>query len=419
MRLSTRPLLERIARHRRGFVGLSLALLILSALVLVTSREGVLPLENDLTAMHPRPNPALDAQRRISERFGSSPDALLLHVRAKSPEELVTLSHATRNRLAATDVRRRGDITGTFGLADLLPDPARVGVIIEKIKDLDPAKVAADFRSAIDQSSFAPEPYRPYAEFLQTVLTRKQVPTLADLMNYPSLARNLLPSAAVQTRTPPTEALMLVFVEKPLDKQADRAAAILAIRGATADLAGVTLTGMGVIGHDVEAITHHDLPRLIGIAAAVVAAYLLLFFRNVRSALLAVLPMLGGLLILLAAARLADQRLNIVNLIAAPLLIGVDVDYGIFLVSLASSRKDFTRATLARRLDSGAYAVVVCAASALLGFGSLYFTSVPAIQSLGFAVGVGIAASLALTLFLRLPLLFANTRADDEPPSAS
>jgi predicted RND superfamily exporter protein len=88
------------------------------------------------------------------------------------------------------------------------------------------------------------------------------------------------------------------------------------------------------------------------------------------------------------------------------------VDYGIFLVSLSASRKDFTRASLARRLDSGTYAVLVCAASALLGFGSLYFTSVPAIQSLGFAVGVGVAASVALTLFLRLPLLFERTKVD-------
>ncbi len=51
----------------------------------------------------------------------------------------------------------------------------------------------------------------------------------------------------------------------------------------------------------------------------------------------------------------------------------------------------------------------ICAASALLGFGTLYFTSVPAIASLGFAVAVGIAASLIFTLFFRLPLIFAQS----------
>jgi predicted RND superfamily exporter protein len=175
----------------------------------------------------------------------------------------------------------------------------------------------------------------------------------------------------------------------------------------------VTLTGLSVIGHDTEAIIHRDLPRLIGIAALAVAAYLLIHFRRVSSAALAVLPMVTSLLVLLAAARLVDQRLNLVNLIAVPLLIGVDVDYGIFLVSLAASRSGLNRRTLAERIDSGCYAVFVCAGSALLGFGSLYFTSVPAIQSLGFAVGVGISASLVFTLCLRLPLLFAVTPAEE------
>ena len=47
------------------------------------------------------------------------------------------------------------------------------------------------------------------------------------------------------------------------------------------------------------------------------------------------------------------------------LLIGVDVDYGIFLVSVAASRRGFTRRELARRIDTSLYAVLVCAAPAL------------------------------------------------------
>jgi len=409
MRLRTLPLLSVIARHRRAFVAGSVLLLLASAVVLATSREGVLPLERDLTTMHPRPNAALDAQRRIAERFGTSPDALLLYLEADSPEQLVTLAHAARLRLADPEVRRRGGLTGTFGLADLLPDPRQADSRRAALRDLDPAKVTADFRAAIDASSFNPAAYEPYAEFLTTLLTREKPPGVAELLNYASLARNLLPSAAVASRTVPTEAVMLVFVSTSLDNQAEREAAIEAVRGATRDLPGATLTGLGVVGYDAGAIIHRDLPRLIGVAAVAVAAYLLLYFRSVTAAVLAALPMALGLLVLLAAARLADQRLNLVNLIAAPLLVGVDVDYGIFLVSLATSRRDFTRRTLAERLDSGCYAVLVCASAALLGFGSLYFTSVPAVQSLGFAVGVGITASLVLTLFLRLPLLFAAT----------
>ena len=75
--------------------------------------------------------------------------------------------------------------------------------------------------------------------------------------------------------------------------------------------------------------------------------FLLIHFRSMRAAILTTLPMVAGILVLLAAARLVDYRLNLVNLIAVPMLVGVDVDYGIFLVSLAASKQGFTRRTLA------------------------------------------------------------------------
>jgi predicted exporter len=76
-------------------------------------------------------------------------------------------------------------------------------------------------------------------------------------------------------------------------------------------------------------------------------------------------------------------------------LIGIDVDYGIYLVSLA-------RKTAAQ---SGAHAVVVCATSMIAGYASLVFTSVPAIQSLGVIVSAGVACCLAGAIFLLCPLL--------------
>ncbi len=419
MRLRTLPLLMLIARYRWWLVATSVLVLLGSGLVLALSPEGPLPIEQDMTVLHPRPNPALEAQQQIGKRFGTSPDSLLLYLKADSPETLVTLAHAARQRLSNPQVRREGGISGSFGLADLLPDPQVVPKRLDALRSLDAAKVVSDFRAAINASAFDPEAYHGYAEFLQTLLTRQSPPTMTSLLDYPSLARNLLPANAIATHTPPTESIMLVFVKKSLDQQADRRAAIESVRGAVADLPGATLTGISVIAYDTEGIIHRDLPRLIGFAGLAVVLYLLIHFRRVGATCLAILPMAASLLVLLAVARLTDHRLNMVNLIAAPLLIGIDVDYGIFLVSLGVSCAGMTRRQLAERIDSGCYAVLVCAGSALLGFGSLYFTSVPAIQSLGFAVGVGIAASLGFTLLFRLPLLFAAASPEPDPPSRS
>ena len=96
------------------------------------------------------------------------------------------------------------------------------------------------------------------------------------------------------------------------------------------------MTGISVIGHDSERTVLRDLPRLslLSAIAASVLVYLLVRFRNVAEAVLSMLPTVFSLVVLLAAMRLAGQKVNMINLVAAPLLIGIDVDYGIFLVAL-------------------------------------------------------------------------------------
>jgi predicted RND superfamily exporter protein len=106
--------------------------------------------------------------------------------------------------------------------------------------------------------------------------------------------------------------------------------------------------------------------------------------------------------------RLCGQKLNMMNLAAVPLLVGICVDYGIFLVSLARDARrdgDAAREKLTASLAAGCYAVVMCAATTVLGFGSLITTSVPAMRALGFVVGVGVTGCLFATLFTLAPLL--------------
>jgi predicted RND superfamily exporter protein len=61
-------------------------------------------------------------------------------------------------------------------------------------------------------------------------------------------------------------------------------------------------------------------------------------------------------------------------------------------------------------VGSSAQAVIVCAGTTLLGFGSLAVTSVPAVRSLGIVIVVGMAAALAGALFLLVPILLIGSR---------
>ena len=64
-------------------------------------------------------------------------------------------------------------------------------------------------------------------------------------------------------------------------------------------------------------------------------------------------------------SAVTGNRLNMVNLVAVPLLIGIDVDYGIFVVNLARVRaiRDMTPAELAHHIEPATHAVLICAGS--------------------------------------------------------
>jgi predicted RND superfamily exporter protein len=411
-RLKLDSFLVWLGRWRRTAIVASCIVLALSLAALVGKGE-LLPLESDLTVMHPRPNPALDAERDLASKFGGSPGSLIVYLHADSPDALLHRACEVQRRLSTNAVRSAG-VIGSFGLATLLPDPARTPSRLAAIGPAYAKQVTDDFNAAVARTIFDPATFAPYAEFLNHILTRTSAPGIDSLLAYPSLASTILPSHA-SAKSPPTESIMLLTMRGDMDERIVRDRAIAAVRSALDGVPGATLTGLSVLAHNTERSIGHELPRLVLIAIGIVLLYLALHFRNLRSALLALVPMVFGLATLLAFMRLADQKLNMINLAALPLLIGIDVDYGIFLVHLA--RRSWAEGSAFRVQGSGdaghalapaVQAVVLCAASTILGFISLVTASVPAVRSLGIAMGLGIFACLVGTLFLLLPLLLVR-----------
>jgi predicted RND superfamily exporter protein len=399
-RVSLRPLLAWIDRRATTCIGVSCAALVatVAALLIAGPRLG---LETDPTVMHPRPNPALDAETNIARRMGIAPDSLIVYLHADTPEQLLALAHRVHGRLSGAAAKEAG-VTSTLGLATLLPDPA---VAERRLRQVGPGvadQVTGDFDAAVGASDFDPKAYVPYREFLHRLLTPSAAPGVRELLPYDELAEELLPRTTSPGK-PPTEAITLVFMGHAMDDGGERDGSVESLRALLRDIPGATLTGMSVLRLDTEATIHRDLPRLTFAAMAIVAAYLLLHFRSVSLALLAVLPTCCSLACLLAIARIAGAKMNLANIVSAPLLIGIDVDYGIFLVNAA--RRSTSRADLLENVAASARAVILCASATLLGFGSLAFTSVPAVRSLGWAVAIGVSACAVSSLFFLLPLL--------------
>jgi predicted RND superfamily exporter protein len=101
-----------------------------------------------------------------------------------------------------------------------------------------------------------------------------------------------------------------------------------------------------------------------------------------------------------------------INLVGVPLLMGVGDNFGIFVIdALRRQRRDRLPAEeLASHLAASARAITLTSFTAILGFGSLMFTSTPAIQSLGRLTALGVSGSLAGTFFIVMPITFLIAR---------
>lgn len=413
-RIPVQAMLRGVMRRPRIGVVATAAALAVAVVVLLAPGE-VLPLETDLTVMHPRPNPALDAQARIAEAFGTSPGALVVHLAADDDAQLLRLAHAVDDRLRDPRARDAG-VAATFGLASLLPDPAIAPARIAATGAALADRVATDFRTAIGESIFDPKAYEAYEQFLRRLLTATRPPAIEDLRKFPSLAETILPrladAKAQGTPEGPPEAITLVFLRDPGAHREARDATVTAIRAALVDLPGATLTGLSVLNHDIELTVRRELPRVLIISGVLVMLYMAVHYRNLAECVLATLPAVFGIVCLLAYMRLSGQKLNMINLVAFPLLIGIDVDYGIFLVSAAKRRalRGLSDEQAIERLAPASSAVILCSATTFIGFGSLIFTSVPAVRSLGAAVAVGVATCAAATFLLVVPMLVWMSR---------
>lgn len=407
--------LIRIAAARpRMWIAVSGALILAGAAVLL-ARPGGLRFETDLSVMHAHPNAPLEAQKKLATRFGDVAESLLVHIQAGSPEELVSRAHLVQARLESPAVKAVG-ATRAIGLANLLPDPAVRSEREKVLATVDPAAVVSHFQAAVADSIFNVDAYKDFVEALPKLLRPAEYPTIATLRGYPSVAESVLP----RTDLGGWQAVTLVMIDHPLDDARARDAALDALGAAVADLPGVTATGLGAVSRAVEQTVQHDMPYQTAAAALIVAICNLLFLRRIGLTLLSYAPVLCAVLAIVVYMTVADERLNLANVVAIPLIFGLGIDFGLFTIQVARQceRERAPGEALVARLGHSSHAFFINTLTTILGFGTLVFTSTPALQSLGRLMGIAVCACMLGTSFLVVPVLVLGMRHRSAPKDA-
>jgi hypothetical protein len=159
---------------------------------------------------------------------------------------------------------------------------------------------------------------------------------------------------------------------------------VAAIRSVDPDARGTSVTTYEYLRVLKEGYTRAALYAVLGVAALT-----LLVFRAVIPALLALVPLALGAIWTLGLMGWTGVPLNAANLLLLPLIVGVGIDNGVYLVH--RFREVTGSGDAARPLaPSAAKAITLASLTNIVGFGSLMLSSHHGIFSLGLVVSLAI-----------------------------
>ncbi len=142
-------------------------------------------------------------------------------------------------------------------------------------------------------------------------------------------------------------------------------------------------------------------PYMVGATFLIVYLFMIFTFRSFRWSLIAMLPLVVGLLWLFGIMMVFGLQFNFYNLVVLPAILGIGEDSG---VHLAHRYRDEGKNSMWAVLSSTGQHITMGSLTTMLGFAGLLFTSHPGLQSLGVMAVLGIGMTL-LTSLTFLPAL--------------
>lgn len=160
----------------------------------------------------------------------------------------------------------------------------------------------------------------------------------------------------------------------------------------------------GMVGTPIEVHESGKLMRETFLKSAVLAfiaifLMVLIDFRRVRPALMAVMPLVVGTLWLVGIMGLFDIPFNMANFFAIPILIGIGVDNGVHLAH--RMQRDGCVAVIGKSTGKG---VMLTALANAVGFGAMMLAAHRGIASLGQIMALGGLTMLAAALIAMPPV---------------
>jgi predicted RND superfamily exporter protein len=182
-----------------------------------------------------------------------------------------------------------------------------------------------------------------------------------------------------------------VFEEESLDRYV-----------AASESVSAEVTGFPLVFHKMSQRITTGFYRAVALGAILVAVILLIDFRNLREACLAMAPLAMGVVWMMGTMRILQIPFNFANLVAVPLIIGVGIDNGVHVIHRIRFEG---RSGMRVVLRHTGRAILIASLTTMIGFGSLALASHRGLASLGLVLLIGVAACLVTSTVILPNLL--------------
>ncbi len=342
----------------------ALAVVVVTAVALFVAPGG--HFEGDPRALSGRAPETAALETEFADRYGGFGTGGMAVVQGETLGEALDLAvqvHGAADALAGVTVA---------GPTAILPSPAQVQARLAALPDAQ--RLADALAAAAEQVGFTPQAVAGASIPRQVVVSPE---TWAG-----TAVEELVQRHVRQTDHGFEVMLALVFADD------ERAAAVAQAVGTAVPSARLLIPSQ-LAGTGVTEI-RSELLRLGGLSLAGILVLLTVLYREPRKVLAALTPCLAAVVWTAAAMALLDRPWNAVSTCSMVLILGLGLDYGVFMVEAATHGR--TRAT--------SHAVLMSALTTMVGFGILVSADSPSLHGVGLATLVGVTAAGAMALAL-------------------
>jgi hypothetical protein len=367
-------------KHARLIVAGASALFLLSVLILPSIKlDKHLEIEGDAN------NPAVAAQKSLSEKFGieGNPNLLLID---GSQEEVLRRAEELTARLET--YRQQGAIQSIFSPTSLLPSVSTQRQRAALLTKVDLAASAQALEASLQEDGLRIAPHQPYIDRLRELAHGGTEPVTLETATA-ALPPGLLDSSIRKTTDGSYVAAIAYYVADPNNAQVIPDDVLESWRNQYGPFVNFSFEK---INRDMQSRLLRDSRRALLWTAIGISLIVYLTFRNLRVSLLVLMPIVFAIIVAFGLLRLAGHHFSFMSITAIPLIIGIGIDNGIHLVrryleSAGSNILTVAKATGAPLIQSNL--------TTIIGFGALMASTFAPLAELGLVASLGVALALA------------------------